>query len=599
MKKITLLLFAFLVATFGFSQNGGDTCATAVVVTPGSFTATTITSDSAGGEMGGGGNDSAWFSYTATADGTIDVESCLGGADTRLYIGTGTCGSLTTVANNDDTCEVTAGGSNFAASLTGVPVTNGTTYYIEWDDRWAEGPFDWTLTYTPPPACGDVAAAFIDTLTDLSLDFSWDMVTVGTPVGYNWEIVADGGTPGNGEDVASGSTDAATTSASSGSVLTASTAYDLYIQTDCGPDGTANWALFNFTTNAGPPPANDTCATAIAVSCGGTYSGDTSLANFEAVGDCGSVDNDAPNVFYTYTGSGSPENVTVSLCGSTYDTSIAVYTGACGALVCLANNDDSCALQSETTFLSDGTTTYYIMVEGFNVGSTGAFDLNVTCEAAATPPANDTCAAAEGLTLNAAAVSGDNTNATSSINNPSCDSFGTISDVWYSFEAPASGNVTVVTTIGSADQANVVVWDDCAFTNELACSADSGGESVDVTGLTAGTTYYIQVWNDGVAAPTQRAEGTFTIAVSETLSTNSFDINAFEYYPNPVNDKLSLRAQSNIQGVSIYNILGQEVVRTAPNAISSDIDMSQLNNGAYFVKVTINDKTETIKIIKK
>jgi hypothetical protein len=83
------------------------------------------------------------------------------------------------------------------------------------------------------------------------------------------------------------------------------------------------------------------------------------------------------------------------------------------------------------------------------------------------------------------------------------------------------------------------------------------------------------------------------------LSTNSFDINEFEYFPNPVNDKLSLRAQSNIQGVSIYNILGQEVIREIPNAVSSDIDMSELNNGAYFVKVTINDKTETIKIIKK
>jgi hypothetical protein len=133
------------------------------------------------------------------------------------------------------------------------------------------------------------------------------------------------------------------------------------------------------------------------------------------------------------------------------------------------------------------------------------------------------------------------------------------------------------------------------------CIRDSanGGESVDVTGLTGGTTYYIQVWNDGAAVPSQRAEGTFTIAVSETLSTNSFDINGFEYFPNPVVDKLALRAQNNIQGVSIYNILGQEVIREIPNAVSSDIDMSELNNGAYFVKVTINDKTETIKIIKK
>lgn len=351
------------------------------------------------------------------------------------------------------------------------------------------------------------------------------------------------------------------------------------------------------------PPSNDTCATAIPVTCGNTYSGNTGSATIDTVGDCGSVDNDAPNVFFTYTGSGSPENVTISTCDqASFDTSLAVFTGSCGGLVCYANNDDGpdCGgFSSELTFLSDGTTTYYIMVEGYNATSTGIFDLTVTCEAAATPPVNDTCATAEALTLNAVAVSGDNTDATASINNPTCDLFGTIADVWYSFEAPASGNVTVVTAVGSADQANVVVWDDCAFTNELGCSSDNGGESLDITGLTSGSTYYVQVWNDGTSVPSQRAEGTFTIAVSETLSTSSFDLNGFEYFPNPVNDKLSLRAQNNIQNVSIYNILGQEVVRMAPNAISSDVDMTELSNGAYFVKVTINDKTETIKVIKK
>jgi hypothetical protein len=75
--------------------------------------------------------------------------------------------------------------------------------------------------------------------------------------------------------------------------------------------------------------------------------------------------------------------------------------------------------------------------------------------------------------------------------------------------------------------------------------------------------------------------------------------NAFSYFPNPVNDKLTLRAQNNIQNVSIYNMLGQEVVRTAPNTLTSDVDMNTLSSGAYFVQVTINDTTETIRILKK
>ena len=46
-------------------------------------------------------------------------------------------------------------------------------------------------------------------------------------------------------------------------------------------------------------------------------------------------------------------------------------------------------------------------------------------------------------------------------------------------------------------------------------------------------------------------------------------------------------------------MLGQEVLRTAPNTLDSDIDMSNLQPGTYFVKVTVENATKTIKVIKK
>ena len=73
----------------------------------------------------------------------------------------------------------------------------------------------------------------------------------------------------------------------------------------------------------------------------------------------------------------------------------------------------------------------------------------------------------------------------------------------------------------------------------------------------------------------------------------------FKYFPNPIKNTLHLRAQNNIQNVSIYNMLGQEVLRTTPNNIESELDMSSLQTGAYFVKVTINDRMETVRIIKQ
>ena len=89
------------------------------------------------------------------------------------------------------------------------------------------------------------------------------------------------------------------------------------------------------------------------------------------------------------------------------------------------------------------------------------------------------------------------------------------------------------------------------------------------------------------------------VSVDVTLSNPEMNNeDAFTYYPNPVKNTLHLTAQSNIQSVSIFNMLGQEVMRTAPNNVNSTVDMSALQTGAYFVKVTINDRTETIRVIK-
>ncbi|GAA3786903.1 hypothetical protein GCM10022271_19320 [Corallibacter vietnamensis] len=82
------------------------------------------------------------------------------------------------------------------------------------------------------------------------------------------------------------------------------------------------------------------------------------------------------------------------------------------------------------------------------------------------------------------------------------------------------------------------------------------------------------------------------------LSLEDFGLTGFTYFPNPVNNTLSLRGVKEIQNVAVYNMLGQEVLRTAPNAVDHDLDMSGLQTGAYFVKVSIGNSTKTVRIIK-
>lgn len=615
MKKITLLFIA--IVAFSFQSYAQDTCATATAVTPGTITGTTITDATGSADMTltgtTDGENAAWFVYTATADGTIDVSSCGGGADTDLGIGTGTCGALTDIVVNDDSCDLGTGDA-WASQIIGYNVVAGADYYIEWSDEWEAGPFDWTLTYTPPPACGDATDVDANAF-DTNSDFSWVAPVFGTPTGYNWEIQPDGVAQGTAGALASGTT--AGTTVNSGAVLTASTAYEFYVQTDCGVDGTSDtYATVGFTTAAGPAPANDDFANAEIAVCGTTYTGSTVNATLDedyAGEPAGGADFDAPNVWFSFTGSGSAEEVTLSLCNSDYDTAIMVFTGTSGNLTQVAQNEDSnnCgaaapeSYRSFLTFNSDGTTTYYIAVEGWNVGSTGNYDLAISCVPAVAAPANDLCGDAEGLTIG---VDTPGTTVGAGVqaadNNPSCEStLATIVDVWYSFTATAS-DMTVITTLGSADQANVAVYDDCTLATQIGCSDANDGETLGLTGLTVSNTYLVRVWNDGIApAPPEgegRVEGDFTISVDVTLSTNSFENeNAFTYFPNPVKNELTLNAQKDIQNVSVYNMLGQEVLRTAPNTTDSTINMETLSQGAYFVQVTIGNAIKTVRVIKQ
>ena len=84
------------------------------------------------------------------------------------------------------------------------------------------------------------------------------------------------------------------------------------------------------------------------------------------------------------------------------------------------------------------------------------------------------------------------------------------------------------------------------------------------------------------------------------LSTVSFENGrAFTFYPNPVDNKLTLLAGKRIENVTIYSILGAQVLTKSPNSLSDEIDTSSLKAGTYFVQVTVEGVTDTIKIIKK
>jgi subtilisin-like proprotein convertase family protein len=145
----------------------------------------------------------------------------------------------------------------------------------------------------------------------------------------------------------------------------------------CGSQGTCRTTTVQCTSCVPPPPpANDLCAGAININCGQTITGSTAAATADAVGTCTTALGTARGVWYTFAGDGS--QTTLSLCGSSYDTKIGVFSGSCAGLTCVAGNDDFCGLQSQVTVNTVVGTTYYVLVTGFGTAN-GAFTLARTC----------------------------------------------------------------------------------------------------------------------------------------------------------------------------------------------------------------------------
>ncbi len=80
-----------------------------------------------------------------------------------------------------------------------------------------------------------------------------------------------------------------------------------------------------------------------------------------------------------------------------------------------------------------------------------------------------------------------------------------------------------------------------------------------------------------------------------TLGTQDIEAKGFDAYKDR-NNVLHLSANEAINNVSIYNMLGQEVYRSASNV--SSVDMSSYANGTYIVKVNVNGTEGSIKVIR-
>jgi hypothetical protein len=201
---------------------------------------------------------------------------------------------------------------------------------------------DYDVTITTAVACPQPSNIITTNITTTSATMGWTAGCTET----QWVIYV---TPNGGAAPSPGAGTVVTTNPFVLTGLTPNTLYDIYISAICGPNESSLWTgPFSFRTLI-PPPANDDCVNAIALTVG------TNVNNIPITTTNVSATNSNPpapgcaaftggDVWFTVTvpASGSVTLETNALSGSAVtDTGMAVYSGTCGALTLLACDDDS------------------------------------------------------------------------------------------------------------------------------------------------------------------------------------------------------------------------------------------------------------------
>lgn len=223
-----------------------------------------------------------------------------------------------------------------------------------------------------------------------------------------------------------------------------------------------------------------------------------------STGSCGSWYESGEDKVYRYVASG-PECIGVSLTNASAMWSIGfqVYSGCPGTAgtTCIGSYGGSSPLNGSVVLPSAGT--YYIIIDTWASPTSTSYDIAITSYGSG--PVNDLPCSATLLTLGSP-TAGDN-NCSGGTGEPAwsaCGWAGNLNTVWYQVVCPASGQLRIMTSLGTLYDSQIDVFSGtCAALtavpggcndNATICTSGTNYYSLlTLTGLTAGATYWIRV----------------------------------------------------------------------------------------------------------
>jgi hypothetical protein len=251
------------------------------------------------------------------------------------------------------------------------------------------------------------------------------------------------------------------------------------------------------------PPANDNFPSAAILTGAAASALGTNIAATQQAGEPNLANvSGGHSVWWNWTAPASGK-VVVTTKGSDYDTTLGVFTGnSVNALTSIVQNDDESTLggiySSKASFNAVAGVTYHLAVDGYH-GAAGNISLGLTETITPVPvvPANDNFSQRIVLTGARVTATGNNAAATLQSGEKRIIAAAGGHSVWWSWTAPATGNVTIATTGSNFDTVLGVYTGSAVNSLRLIALNDQEGGGRDTSKVTfravAGTTYQIDV----------------------------------------------------------------------------------------------------------
>src|SRR5690625_4072983 len=418
------------------------------------------------------------------------------------------------------------------------------------------------VNWEPLPSCNEPSNLTVNYDTDTSVQVFWDANSQET----EWEVSygelgfdpAEEGTivivEDNPETILEN--------------LNPDTNYEVYVRAICGEGEKSVFSEpISFITGVAPPEnnfmcdaipltTNDNCAD-------GAY---TNVGAFEEldepVGSCLTNFHGNNTVWFSFVGPMNAEaTITTDFPSTEFSTEIVVFEAPtdCEDVTSLGE-EVGCASSSDDVELTNLTpgAIYYVKVAGFN-NAEGNFCIEIQTDGTAFCPAP--------------------------------------SDI---IVEVGEQSVDVSWTPGGDEDQWTVIYGEAGFNPQV------DGETIIVndtpetilTNLEPETDYnvYVMAMCDGDSPSGLVGPKTFN---SGDMSIEDYLFEDFTYYPNPIKDQLTLKAGTQIESVSVYNLLGQTVLIENPNQLETQLNTESLQAGVYLMKVSLNGNTKIVRIIKK